>query len=231
MKRVKRWTAWLLACALVLTLGHSNIAAAEDEAQEAVLVNYLVVEEPMLSTPGTQRVMLGIGDKDTALESAVLSYKSQATGEVYEVKAAELLDGFALFEMEYPDESWNGVYQLERVSYTADGQTEASSFEQMGIDAAFGINQETDSEPDDVLLTDEELEALAAQTQMDVVALDGEGNPVSGGTLAEALEDAGCDTADGAKAAVADMRRGAGEGVEATGMKSLVVVLDAGHGG
>ena len=86
-----------------------------------------------------------------------------------------------------------------------------------------------ESEPDDVLLTDEEVAALAAETEMNIVTLDSEGNSSSETTLEEAMANAGCEENAGTAATT---RSGAkGEAIDATGMNSLVVVLDPGHGG
>ena len=42
-------------------------------AEEIGLVNFLVVSEPMVNTPGTQRIMTSIGDGSSKVESAVLT--------------------------------------------------------------------------------------------------------------------------------------------------------------
>lgn len=220
-----------LAClmALMASCGDAFAASVEHEKEGAeALVNYVIVQEPMLTAPGTQTVMLGIGDGSAALEAASLTYKNQETGEAYEVKAKEILDDFVLFQMEYASDSPAGSYRLERVSYTAGGVNASAAFEEMGIDAAYGVNEAVWSEPDDVLLTDEQLEALAAETEMDVVSLNEEGKPVLGGTMEEALERAGCEIEEAPSSSV---RKGAIREEEIKGMRSLKVVLDAGHGG
>lgn len=220
---MKRFTAFLLACIMVFTAGDFYAMAAAAEGG-APLVDYVIVDEPMIETPGTQRVMVGIGGGLSTVEEAVLSYRSRQTGQTFETKAKEYLEGFVLFEMEYQDESLAGAYELCSISYTADGTHAFASFAEMGIEAAYGVNQTVENEPDDVLLTDEDIEALTENEEMDVVAFDEEGNYVTGRSIGEALIEA-----DGGEAYLS-ARRGA-KGVDATGMKSLVVVLDAGHGG
>ncbi len=202
---------------------------SESQETQEPLVNYLVVEEPVVHTPGTQTVMVGIGGKETKLETAVLAYKNQETGQIYETKALKISEDFVLFQMEYSDPDLKGNYHLESITYSTEGDSKKTSFAEMGIDASFGVDQIVESGPDDVLLSDEEAEALAEETEMSIVALDEEGKPLSGGTLEEAMEQAGCQTsmAEGMDL----MRKGAAKGVDATGMSSLVVVLDAGHGG
>lgn len=201
----------------------------EEETTEKALLNYLVVDEPMVSTPGTQKIMTSIGDGSSEVESAVLTCQNKSTGQSYEVAAADILDDFVLFTMEFPDESWNGAYQLIGITYTIDGVTSSTDFSEMGIEASFGVNEAVTSEPDDVLLTDEEIEALAADTTMNIVSMDNEGNVTSEMALEDAMENAGCEALETSDTVMMNSRKGAS--VDSTGMKSLIVVLDPGHGG
>ena len=128
MNKFKRVTAWLLVCFLTIAAGHLNVLAVDGTNEAQALVNYLMVEEPVLTAPGTQRVMIGIGDEDTVIDTATLSYRSGNTGQVYETEAAEILEGFVLFEMEFKDESLKDTYQLEQISYTVGGETMTPTF-------------------------------------------------------------------------------------------------------
>lgn len=202
----------------------------ETEQEQEALVNYLIVDEPVVNTPGTQRIMTSIGDGSRKVESAQLTYRNTATGAVYEVQAADILDDFVMFSMEYSDESWNGTYELAELTYTIEGRAETVSFAEMGIDASFGINETVQTAPDDVLLTDEELEALAAETDMSIVTLDAGGNTSPQESIQEAMENVGCEAPESAGDLPARNAKGAGA-ADATGMSSLVVVLDPGHGG
>lgn len=232
MRKMKRMIAWVLACVLFLTTGGNHIFAAaleETDRLEMPLINYVSIDQPLLTAPGTQMVMIGIGDGSIKIDTAVLSYKNQETGETYQAATENILDDFAAFQMDFAKESKTGTYQLESLSYTAEGIENEVSFEEIGIHAAFGVNQAAETEPDDVFLSEEDVEALAAETEMNIVSLDSEGNPVDGGTIEEAMESAGCDTVN---EGLSVLKKGAGNsGVDATGMSSLVVVLDPGHGG
>ncbi|MDE6980228.1 MAG: hypothetical protein K2P60_02305, partial [Lachnospiraceae bacterium] len=66
-------------------------------AEEIGLVNFLVVSEPMVNTPGTQKIMTSIGDGSSKVESAVLTYENKETGKTYEVGKNEILDDLVLF--------------------------------------------------------------------------------------------------------------------------------------
>lgn len=244
MKRVKRLAAFLLTFMLLVTTGYSEVFAEalveaesqnietevlEETEQPQALVNYLVVESPMVATPGIQRIMLGIGDGTEEVSFAVLSIQNQTTGEIQQIEASEMIDDFVMFQMEYADESSSGTYRLDSISYTIEDITSTTAFADMGIDAAYGVNQTAESEPDDILLTDEEAEALAAETEMNIVTLDAEGNATSEADLEQAMENAGCEVLEESQTLLRSGTKG--ESIDATGMSSLVVVLDPGHGG
>ena len=52
-----------------------------------------------------------------------------------------ILGDFVMFQMEFKDVSQNGAYRLDSISYTAGGQEYSASFEEMGIEASFGVNE------------------------------------------------------------------------------------------
>lgn len=191
-------------------------------AEEIGLVNFLVVSEPMVNTPGTQKIMTSIGDGSSKVESAVLTYENKETGKTYEVGNKEILDDFVLFTMDFPKDSQTGTYQLKALTYTMGGLTTTTAFAEMGIDASFGVNEVADTKPDDVLLTDEELSALTESVEANVVTLD---ENTDAKEIGEALEQAGCD------ADVVQENRARVKGASPKGMSSLIVVLDPGHGG
>lgn len=196
-----------------------------DDANESIgLVNFVVVEEPTVTTPGTQRIMTSIGDGTNEVESAVLTYENEKTGESYHVNATEILDDFVVFTMDFNKTSQTGTYQLTALTYSMQGLTTTTTFEKMGVDASFGVNEVADTQPDDVLLTDEEFEALAENVEANVVTLD---ENTDTQVIEEALESAGCD----ADVVLTDGIASKVKGASPKGMSSLIVVLDPGHGG
>lgn len=225
MKWLKRITALILACLLLAPNGAMEALAAETAEKEQPLIQYLVAD-PSVTAPGTQTVMLGVGEECGAVQSASLVYRNQETGERFEAAATEVSGGFALFQMEFASEGASGIYQLEQVSYAVNEKSYTANLAEIGIDAAFGVNQVAESEPDDVLLTDEELEELAEGTEVSVASVNPSGRSGGGLSVEQALEEA-VRSVDG-KGRAASAKAG---GVDATGMSSLVVVLDPGHGG
>ena len=133
-----------MVCFMIIGLGYTDTRAqAAVEAgvtEEMALVNNVYVQEPMVEAPGTQRIMIGIGDADTVIESAALSYQNIETGQVFETEATQILEGFAVFEIEYKNQDGQGEYRLEGISYMADGKEAVATFAEMGIDASYGVD-------------------------------------------------------------------------------------------
>ncbi len=194
----------------------------DSEEDQSSLVNYLVVEEPVVKTPGTQRIFAGIGDGTGKVESALLTYKNTATGASYQAQASHLLDDFALFTMEFSDDALSGSYQITELTYAIDGVETRADLAKIGVDASFGVNEETNTQPDDVLLTDEDLEELAALTEASVVIMDGDNKEEQ---VENALKGAGC------KVPASLSKSSLSSAIKGAATDNIVVVLDAGHGG
>ena len=112
MRKMKRMIAWVLTCVLFLTTGGNRIFAAaleETNHLEMPLINYVSIDQPLLTAPGTQMVMIGIGDGSVKIDTAVLSYKNQETGETYQAATENILDDFAAFQMDFAKESKTGT--------------------------------------------------------------------------------------------------------------------------
>ena len=167
----------------------------EDDTEEADTllagsINYLTVDAAQIQAPGTQNVVVSIGSDDTTVDSATLSYKNVTTGEEKTVAAGTIKPGAVLFSMSYSDTSERSVYQLSGVTYTIGKQTFYADFAANGIDAKYGVNQETETNPDAVMTDDKADEE--AQTDLDgaisVVSIDENGNEVQESSIAEAID-------------------------------------------
>ena len=203
----------------------------EDDTEEADTllagsINYLTVDAAQIQAPGTQNVVVSIGSDDTTVDSATLSYKNVTTGEEKTVAAGTIKPGAVLFSMSYSDTSERSVYQLSGVTYTIGKQTFYADFAANGIDAKYGVNQETETNPDAVMTDDKADEE--AQTDLDgaisVVSIDENGNEVQESSIAEAIDAASEGTPESAVSV-----QSADETLLTA--KNVVVVLDPGHGG
>lgn len=190
-------------------------------------INYLTVDAAQIQAPGAQNVVVSIGSDDTAVNTATLSYKNVTTGEEKTVAASGINLGAVLFSMNYTDANERAVYQLSGVTYTIGKQIFYADFAVNGIDARYGVNQETETSPDAVMTDDEALDA-ESQADLDnaisVVSIDENGNEIQESSIAEAIDAA----SGGTPEAVGAQSLG---DEELTRAGNVVVVLDPGHGG
>ena len=211
----------VLCFVMVLSLMFvSNVEASEKDVSETAL-EYVVIDNPSVTTPGTQKVVVGYS-KGMVLTSAVLKYKNVTTGEEYSVEASDIQESAAVFEMTYEDDSWTGTYSIEDITYTVDGTEYSLNFAKCGIKGKFAVNQICETDPDAVVegeKTEENTDVSDADVSFTAITQDG--TVYEEDSIAEVINDA-IDTQS------ADSEIAAYAGRVAT---RLVVVLDPGHGG
>ena len=142
----------MLCVAMVLSLlTVSSVEASEQGKSTEPALEYVVVDKPSVTTPGTQKIVVGY-NKDTVLTGAVLRYKNTSTNEEYSVEASEIQESAAVFEMTYEDESWTGTYSIEDITYTADEKEYSLNFKKKcGIEGKIRSNQICETDPDAVV--------------------------------------------------------------------------------
>lgn len=202
-----------------------NTAEETKDAEEASL-QYLVIENPSVTTPGTQNIVAGIGSDTQRVSKAVLSYRNNTTGATYKAEASKSVEGAVLFAVDFTDDSQSGEYQLTSLEYTLGEQDYKVSMSSMKMDTRFGVNQTVETQPDGYLTTETTgvqarsnlvgaaggTSASGTQVSQDIVTFDGDGNATSVNTLSQAISKAGGNLVGAKK-------------------KNIVVVLDPGHGG
>lgn len=224
MRKKHMWSiiSLVLCFAMVLSLMFvSNVEASEKKDDSEPALEYVVIDNPSVTTPGTQKVVVGYS-KGTVLTSAVLKYKNVTTGEEYSVEASDIQESAAVFEMTYEDDSWTGTYSIEDITYTVDGAEYSLNFAKCGIEGKFAVNQICETDPDAVVegeKTEENTDVSDADVSFTAITQDG--TVYEEDSIAEVINDA-IDTQS------ADSEIAAYAGRAAT---RLVVVLDPGHGG
>ena len=212
----------MLCVAMVLSLlTVSSVEASEQGKSTEPALEYVVVDKPSVTTPGTQKIVVGY-NKDTVLTGAVLRYKNTSTNEEYSVEASEIQESAAVFEMTYEDESWTGTYSIEDITYTADGKEYSLNFKKCGIEGKFAVNQICETDPDAVVegeKTEENTDISDADISFTAITQDGTVHEED--SIADVINDA-IDTQS------ADSQIATYAGRTST---RLVVVLDPGHGG
>ena len=221
-KHMRSIISVVLCFAMVLSLMFvSNVEASEKKDDSEPALEYVVIDNPSVTTPGTQKVVVGYS-KGTVLTSAVLKYKNVTTGEEYSVEASDIQESAAVFEMTYEDDSWTGTYSIEDITYTVDGAEYSLNFAKCGIEGKFAVNQICETDPDAVVegeKTEENTDVSDADVSFTAITQDG--TVYEEDSIAEVINDA-IDTQS------ADSEIAAYAGRAAT---RLVVVLDPGHGG
>lgn len=218
----RKWIAALLAfCVAVTTTGYGVHAqnmqqneGIEQESLEEGVLNFIMMENTCIRTPGTQNVVASVGQENTVVEQASLTYRNTISGQEFTVEAAGIVDNMVRFTMEYTDVSQKGIYELVNIWYCSDGREYDIVLSDSGMDVRYGVEQEVDAEPDEILMDPDVLEEVEAN----VVTLDENGNTVSEQTMEDVLKQA-----DAASPAVQTGRAS----VNAT--KKMVIVLDPGH--
>ena len=221
-KHMRSIISLVLCFAMVFSLMFvSNVEASEKKDDSEPALEYVVIDNPSVTTPGTQKVVVGYS-KGTVLTSAALKYKNVTTGEEYSVEASDIQESAAVFEMTYEDDSWTGTYSIEDVTYTVDGEEYSLNFAKCGIEGKFAVNQICETDPDAVVegeKTEENTDVSDADVSFTAITQDGA--VYEENSIAEVINDA-IDTQS------ADSEIAAYAGRAAT---RLVVVLDPGHGG
>ncbi|MCC8028819.1 MAG: N-acetylmuramoyl-L-alanine amidase, partial [Lachnospiraceae bacterium] len=224
MRRKKLFAMLLSAAVFVSALPVQSASGAEAETAsggavteeadaDAVLLNYLVVNQPYVEIGGTQSIVVSIGGDDTVIDAAQLTYHRESDGAAYETDAS-VIDGDALlFETVYGDESGTGVYTLDAVTYEMDGTSNTIDLSDVGISAAYGVAAEAETDPD-ATVTDGD---AGYDTDISVVTFDDDGNQISESSIEEAIADQQPQASDDTLSAYASS-----DG-------NVVVVLDPGH--
>ena len=146
-----------------------SAGSTENKTEQTALLNYALIDQPTVEMPGTQNVLLSIGDENTVIESAVLDYVNETTGKTYQAQASTISQDAMLFTMEFPEGSEAGSYRLVGVTYQINGTEQTLLFQDAGMDMRFGVNTTVENNPDSVVVE----EPSAA---VDVVTMDENGN-------------------------------------------------------
>lgn len=179
-----------------------------EESEEIQNVNYAMVESEYIALPGTQNVVVGLGDGETELSDVQLTVENLTTGEIKTVEASKHAEDMFLFTMEFAEEADAGIYQLKSISYESNGKTTIVDFLKLEMDIQFGVNVDADVNPDEYIRDEESVGA-------DIVTTDEDGNVTSESSIEDVLSSSTLET-------LGDL-----DVVQDSG--NLVVMLDPGH--
>lgn len=180
------------------------------------LLNYLVVDKSYIEQGDIQSIVASVGDENTVVESATLAYHRESDGKTYQADVSEYKDHAMLFKISYEESAETGVYILDSLTYTVDGEVHAVELAKIGIEAKYGVNTEVESTADAEVVDSETEDSTTAD--IDVVTFDAEGNQTSANSIEEAITEQKEELNSG-KARISTRSR----------TRNVVVVLDPGH--
>lgn len=188
-----------------------NTQEAEQSDASEVPIHYMMVESDYVDLPGTQNIVVGIGQEDTLLTDLRLSVRKRETGEVREIPVSAKEQDLALFSMDFKEPSDAGIYEAAEIAYTYEGKEYRQDLRALEMEVLFGVHKTVETNPDDLLVDEEVL----AEIEANVVQMDENGKVVSENSIGDVVSQGIADGLD-----VENNMRRAG---------NLVVVLDAGH--
>lgn len=213
---------------------------AKTEKTAAPQVNYTVVESEVVQIPGTERIVVSVGELGASeLSSAMLCYTEKESGEVFYADASQILADAALFELEFKDQKRQGRYQLSGMVFCYAGSSYPYQWDR---EILFGIGQQVNTTPDAYTtedgLTDadhmnpEDQQENSSGTDETAASVQAENTSGTVVTAADAdMEDSILQSGGTESFDVAAFMAAVADSVDAVGKSDLVVVLDAGHGG
>lgn len=184
----------------------------EDISSEDAVISYVVVTEPYIELNGTQNILVGLGEEGMDIQSPVLNVVREEDGAVFQIPVSSQDSEALLFTKQYMSEEETGTYRLESITYISNGVEVTKSLAEAGFDVRYGVNKEVETNPDGVLVDENEAE-------VPVVITDVDGNEIGGMSIEEAIDNVIGEDAYNIK--------GKTYGNNGT----FVVVLDPGHGG
>ena len=224
-KTGKIWIA-ALACIgmMIASVCGLKVSAAENRGTSEPVLEYIVISNPRIDTPGTQTIVAGYQAKDT-LTDAVLTYKNTVTDEEMTVSAARIDADTAVFEMNYTDESESGIYSLESLDFEMDEQMYSLDFAKCGIEGKYGVNQSCETEPDAVV-EDSDTQEETNDSDVSFTTITKDGEVTENADISDVVEEAVAQRSSDSEIAVY-----AESGARTTSTGKVIVVLDPGHGG
>jgi len=181
---------------------------AVDISDQEFLLNYIAIDQPVISSPDTQSIIVSIGEEDVVIESAVLRYQVAGQSDVQEIASSQIDGDAILFSKEHADTSETAIYNLMSISFIIEGSTYEIMFSDTGMEPYYCVNCEYNEEEGTITSED---------VGTEVVTIDEDGNTTSQNSIEEAIEEAKADTVTSPF-----MSRSASSG-------NVVVVLDPGH--
>lgn len=188
--------------------GTTEMEENTDVSKEAPLVNWLVVAEDYITDTTSQHILVDIGNENSGITDATLTYKNVTTNTVYNQQVTKQEETLLTFEIDRNTIKENGEYEVTGMTVWVAEESYDIDFSAIGIHAKFGVNVTVETNPDVYLTEDADVDTDG------IIVTDAKGNQIDAADIGEAVSQ------------VSD------EGLlQRSKNGDLIVVLDPGHGG
>ncbi len=201
----------------------TKVAESKTSAPEIGISNFVYMEKEYVSLSEKQNILVSAGRSGEKMKEATLSYYKEGTGEKLTVKAADISGDTALFSIAYTSASDMGVYVLDEILYTTEEGKQFAADLTLERKMNFGVEREVSVQPD--------ARVVEPEINGNVVTFDANGNQESETSIADALRNAGAEASAGVPAMGGGIQRAYGAAGNSKASKTMVIVLDPGHGG
>ena len=175
-------------------------------------ISYVYVEQPQLTTPDTQNIVVSFVQEDLDITEAQLTLRNEKTRETTKVEASTVKEHLVLFSDTYAQED-AGIYQLISMDYTVSGEERSLLFADQNLgELTFAVDEALD-----VSYISQDGQVSEPSIEAQIIKTDENGKTEDGESVQAALADAG--------AAVAQLA--AQKATSKT--QDSIVVLDPGH--
>ncbi|MEG1945690.1 MAG: N-acetylmuramoyl-L-alanine amidase [Lachnospiraceae bacterium] len=192
-------------------------AITKSEEQDAVLLNYLVVNNPTVQISEEQKILVSLGDGMQQIENAVLHMTKKETGEIISLQASGIQGDAIVFSKQYINETEKGSYKIDSITYTYLGREYTLQLETAGMSAEYGVGREIPTNPDGYVSETENQTENQIENAIDVVTFDENGQAKEEASISDAINSA------------SEELSGTFDGNTRNASGNVVVVLDPGH--
>lgn len=195
----------------------SNPVSEEEQLGDSSMMEYFLVDNPVLSSNSTENFVLSLKDTNGYSDFSITVQKTDGT--TLDLEASEQVDKLVKFTKEFSFAD-KGEYSVTTLHYTYNGGKYYLNFSDLGMDVKFGVDQEysgydkTLPDMTQDIVEDDELNSAVVQ----VTNLDDASEEVAEGIMASNPEAAMALVGEDS-----DIATQANEGV--------TICLDPGHGG
>ena len=184
------------------------------------MIQYVYVEKPNLQVGEKQKIVVSFSENIDA-DEVVLLYQKENSSDVLETNVTNEEDGAKEFDILFPNEADMGTYYIQGVKIHNGSEEIVYDFNEIGINAKFGVGEYCETEPDAIVENADNSTAVSDEVGISVMSLDDEGNIEDNTEVEESVNKEINSENDIAVYS---------ENTEKTA-KPYVVVLDPGHGG